>query len=345
MGCGGDIVSDVAQSLEGEAASGTILGEGALGIFVVDVGQGDATLVVGPSVAGRRVSLLIDAGALDPDGGAVLEALFEEVGLDGLGYFVLTHFDGDHMGGAVSLGGGWSRSLFWDEACVPSAYFPTEAIIDLGDTDKDTYSVLEYLACRDSNAGLLHEGHIAVGGTGPENIGYEMDLGGGYVATVVAGNGYVLGESEPVPGVDTENEKSIAVLVSGPGGFGFLVTGDLTGAVYGEEDALVETHLGEALLSHGLSVSILRVGHHGSANASSSEFLEAIRPEVAIISVGANSHGLPHCAALTRLVVAVPRVIQTGAGSTDQDCSAAEEVAIQAGTVTIVVENGKYAMP
>ncbi|MBI4250654.1 MBL fold metallo-hydrolase [Candidatus Uhrbacteria bacterium] len=44
-----------------------------------------------------------------------------------------------------------------------------------------------------------------------------------------------------------------------------------------------------------LKAQILKVGHHGSRTSTSKAFLDAIKPEVAIISVGAdNSYGHPH---------------------------------------------------
>lgn len=338
--CGSHIVYDVSKELDNQRDDVSIGQAGELRIFAVDVGQGDATLVLGPVVDGGRISLLIDAGGLEPDGGEILLEIFEGQGLSDLDYLIVSHFDGDHMGGLVGL---WetSTSILWDSHCHPSEYFPTQAILDLGDSSKDTLSVQEYLSCRDANGVLLAEGHIEVGGT---NIGYEIDLGGGYVATIVAGHGYVIGSAEQVNHVDTDNEKSIAVLITGPNGFVFLVTGDLTGAVYGNEDALVEGELGLALQERGIEVTILRVGHHGSANASAADFLALINPEVSIVSVGDNSHGHPSCAALERLVQYSAKVYQTGEGSTDDSCLAKDDVEVMGGTIRILVDDGEYTI-
>ena len=46
---------------------------------------------------------------------------------------------------------------------------------------------------------------------------------------------------------------------------------------------------------------VLVVGHHGSATSTGAEFLEAIRPDAALISVGYNTYGHPSAKVLERL--------------------------------------------
>ena len=51
-----------------------------------------------------------------------------------------------------------------------------------------------------------------------------------------------------------------------------------------------------------LDVDVLQVGHHGSETSTGYVFLNAVLPEVGVISVGeGNSYGHPHEAALSRL--------------------------------------------
>jgi len=58
--------------------------------------------------------------------------------------------------------------------------------------------------------------------------------------------------------------------------------------------------------------NVLKVGHHGSANATTQELIESARPEFAIISVGSgNSFGLPRTETLARLAAAGTRVYRT----------------------------------
>ena len=61
-----------------------------------------------------------------------------------------------------------------------------------------------------------------------------------------------------------------------------------------------------------LDCDILKVGHHGSETSSCMEFLKAVTPEVAIISVGrANSHGHPKAATLNRLKAVGAKIRRT----------------------------------
>ncbi|MBI2215816.1 MAG: DNA internalization-related competence protein ComEC/Rec2, partial [Candidatus Rokubacteria bacterium] len=61
-----------------------------------------------------------------------------------------------------------------------------------------------------------------------------------------------------------------------------------------------------------LRATVLKVGHHGSAEASSAEFLAAARPTVAVISVGGrNAHGQPGPETLARLRAVRARVYRT----------------------------------
>jgi competence protein ComEC len=75
------------------------------------------------------------------------------------------------------------------------------------------------------------------------------------------------------------------------GGTSFLFTGDL--------DADGET----ALLGSGrnLNSTVLKVSHHGAAGATSTAFLRAVKPQIAVISVGLNYYGHPAAETLARL--------------------------------------------
>ena len=49
-------------------------------------------------------------------------------------------------------------------------------------------------------------------------------------------------------------------------------------------------------------LEVLLVGHHGAANATSDELLDAATPEVGIISVGENAYGHPNEETMQRMV-------------------------------------------
>jgi len=61
-----------------------------------------------------------------------------------------------------------------------------------------------------------------------------------------------------------------------------------------------------------LQADVLKIGHHGSKNSTTSEFLAAVKPRVAIISVGeGNPYGHPNTELLERLANANVRVLRT----------------------------------
>jgi competence protein ComEC len=75
--------------------------------------------------------------------------------------------------------------------------------------------------------------------------------------------------------------------------------------------------------------TVLKVGHHGSKTSSSAAFLNVIKPEVAIISVGAgNTYGHPAAETLNRLQAVGARVYRTD----------------QAGTVTVSTDGNTYTV-
>jgi competence protein ComEC len=59
---------------------------------------------------------------------------------------------------------------------------------------------------------------------------------------------------------------------------------------------------------------VLKVSHHGSASSTSTEFLEAAQPDLALISVGWNNYGHPSPAVLERLDRAEAQTFRTDEG-------------------------------
>jgi competence protein ComEC len=106
------------------------------------------------------------------------------------------------------------------------------------------------------------------------------------------------GALHPPPGALAldDNDRSI-VLGVGP----FLLAGDLEAK-------------GEALLVpslQGQTFPVLKVGHHGSRTSTTDALLEAVRPRLAVVSVGSNPYGHPHPAVLQRLADRRIEVLRT----------------------------------
>jgi len=309
-----------------------------LSIFSVDVGQGDASVVLGPPDAhGRRKTLLVDAG--DRGRSRIVSELLRAQGVTVVDYVVLSHFDADHLGGFVNVGP--SKSLLWDRDCAPTSYFPRSRLFDNGGKNKPTDSARDWQRCAWGDTLPVPAEHVQDG----ELIGEVLDLGGSYTATIVAGGGYVLGQKEPqkIAKADSDNERSIAVLVSGPGDFDCLIEGDLIGQEYGEERAPLEGALGAELKRRKIKVEVLRASHHGAANGSERGFLESIQPEVVIISTGKNNHGHPAKRTYDTLGAVHTRlVLQTEAGTPPSRPPAFLETHIANGTIRTDVSGADY---
>ena len=90
------------------------------------------------------------------------------------------------------------------------------------------------------------------------------------------------------------NDNSVVLKVT-YGNFSALLSGDMEER---NEARLVSEN------TTTLNADVLKAGHHGSRTSSSSAFLNAVTPEVVIISLGAgNSYGHPHQEALDRISV------------------------------------------
>ena len=125
--------------------------------------------------------------------------------------------------------------------------------------------------------------------------GQVMRLGGGALL-------YVL--HPPLPRVggteaDLNNNSVIVKVVFGS--VSFLLTGDVedTG-----ETALLQSH-------PDLRSTVLKVPHHGAATSTTAALLDAVRPQLAVISVGENTFGHPSGAVLRRLEKRGVRVLRT----------------------------------
>lgn len=98
------------------------------------------------------------------------------------------------------------------------------------------------------------------------------------------------------------NEASLVLRV-GHGAAHVLLMGD---AGYATERALLAA-------GASLRADVLKVGHHGSATASSAAFLRAVSPRWALVSAGCGvERALPHAASLARIEQLAERVLWTG---------------------------------
>jgi len=347
-----------------------------LEIVNIRVGQGDATLILGPEVNGKRVTVLFDAGDIPSrDGGNILRTVLRSRwGITELDHLIVSHDDADHIGG-IAFGGvhGDSFVLGFDDA-------PGSPDDDDGDGDPnwlgdkpffkpdpeelgtgDDFTIKHFI---DYGEGLMRktqaiqkylgfvEAFVAKGSqhtiiNDQQSVDtFEIDLGGGVRMICFAANGFVRGNSERVKKVDSPNERSLSFLVN-HNEFNFLISGDLIGRrTNATENARVEEVVGQAIVDNGFDVDVLHVNHHGASNGSSEAFLNIIKPNIAVISAGnRNSHKHPSNATLRRLVASgVDRIIQTSWGTTINRVSeqVRDHQAIYQSDVIIRSDGNKY---
>ena len=80
------------------------------------------------------------------------------------------------------------------------------------------------------------------------------------------------------------------------------------------EEQQILTYAKEKSIS--LDCDFLKVAHHGSKYGSSDEFLQAVTPQTAVISVGKNSYGHPTQEALDRLTATGATILRTDQNGT-----------------------------
>ena len=105
----------------------------------------------------------------------------------------------------------------------------------------------------------------------------------------------------PPLGEKTANERGLTVLARA-GTFDVLITGDM-----GED-------IEKELLAHAQlpDIEVLVAGHHGAGDSTGQALLDAVRPELAVISAGSgNRYGHPHWETLERLTAVGAEIYRT----------------------------------
>jgi competence protein ComEC len=123
--------------------------------------------------------------------------------------------------------------------------------------------------------------------------GDEFDFGGTHISALAPPIDW------PIPAKPQNNDSLVLRVAYGES------------SVLLEGDAQKQVERRVAALHHP-SATLIKIGHHGSANATTPELLDSSRPRFAVISVGrGNSFGLPRNEILARLQDAGTRVYRT----------------------------------
>ena len=210
---------------------------------------------------GDNVQILIDGG----DGNNILEKLGKYMPLldRKIELVIMTHPDKDHIGGLVEV----------------LKYYQVQQVLQTGiKCDK--------AICKEWDK-LIEEKDIPVTYA---HFGQRIKAGDINVA--------VLYPFENLKGQEVKNSNDASIILKlvldqglQPESVEILLTGD---AGFPVEKELLDKNI-------NIEAKILKVSHHGSKHATSNEFLQVVKPEKAIVSVGKNSYGHPAEELLNRL--------------------------------------------
>ncbi|ELY93377.1 beta-lactamase domain-containing protein [Natrialba hulunbeirensis JCM 10989] len=241
----------------------TVSGE--LEFHHIDVGQADATLLVTPG----GETILIDTGDWRPDGEDVIDYL-DSQGIDRIDHLIATHAHADHIGGHAAV----IEHVEENGEGVGAAYDSGVA------HTSQTYD--NYLDAIEEYDVTLFE--VAEGDDLPLEGGDENETVNGTENETQGVTATFLNPPAGDSGSDL-HDNSVALAVEF-GDFSYLTTGDA------ETDA--EERLADEQTDH-LPSTAYQAGHHGSTTSSTPPFLDAVDPELAIISSALESqYGHPH---------------------------------------------------
>jgi len=239
-----------------------------LHITVCDVGQGDAILV-----SWKNYQMLMDGG---PDG-SILHCLGKQMGFwdRTIELVVLSHPQADHMTGLIEVFERYEvkKMLVGNVVNDTAEFWKLRELVIAEKTE-----VYEPIQGKRLKLGSR--------GRGARQVEFEVlwpaEKGGNSLAWKGEGNE----KREKVLGIydDKSDVNEISIVLQGSfGKFDFLLTGDIGKQI---EKMLMALDVIE-------EVELLKIAHHGSKYSSGEEFLEIVKPEIAVISVGKNSFGHP----------------------------------------------------
>ncbi len=138
---------------------------------------------------------------------------------------------------------------------------------------------------------------LANSGTWP-----TLDLGGGASAAIVEANAKGVMQADgttPVSGdhstaatPPSENDFSIGLRVT-YGQYAYATAGDSDGEYATSANGYTYNDIESLLVSKMGKVETLRANHHGSGHSSSNRYVNALDPQMTVISCGSNSYGHP----------------------------------------------------
>lgn len=201
-------------------------------------------------------TMLIDAGPKSSSDDLV--NYINNLGISTIDYFLITHPDADHVGGGIKI---------FENFQINNFYRPM--ISSVSEKDTSSYPVHDTGTYDEIIQAYLNEENC--------NLFYNSD------AVSIIGDNYSVNIIYP-DGVYEDTNDSSAICFIKIYDFKFLFMADA--------DTKIESKLIE-IYGYELQADVLKVGHHGAETSTSEEFLEVVKPNYAVISVGENDYGHP----------------------------------------------------
>ena len=246
--------------------------ENELVIHFLDVGQGDCIIIQLPD--GKN--MIIDGGNNYNAVKSHILNFLNTYNITVFDYLMLTHTDADHVGSLDDV------ILNTD---VKRVYIPEVS------TQTITTGVYSDFVTAVQNEGLA-EGDIkttVMGDSIQSDAGYEIVF---FTPLTSMHSEVKSGNAEKINAVSP-------IIILYYGGKSVMFTGDATSS---SEALFLETiAVHSTLKNRNVDVDILKVAHHGSKTSSTTAFLNAVKPEISVISVGNNNYGHPETELIERL--------------------------------------------
>jgi beta-lactamase superfamily II metal-dependent hydrolase len=263
-------------------------------IHVLNVGQGDSTIIEGPrDDKGDRKILIVDAGESTKMGNEaqhVIEPALRNLTDDGkkgraildIDYLIPTHYHKDHMGSTI---GKEPTGIFylWEALNIR-----VKKILDTGlNYDGAGQGDRTYRNWVKENNPVREK--LSFTQTGPDR---QIDMGEDIWVEVQAVGAEVPGRGRVVKdkwiSTTSQNDFSTAMVVHYKK-FDFYVAGDLSGYLHESWGAWYHS-IESATFPQLRPIEAYRVNHHGSQWSSNYAFMQRLRPLVSLISCGRGHH-------------------------------------------------------
>ncbi len=201
-----------------------------------------------------------------------LTAYLDSANIKSFKYVVFTHTDADHIGSADYI----IKNYDVENVLLP----------DYVHSSKTYDRMMDAIEEKKVNLILIGEDEDC------EQSGYSFRLGS-LVNTVLS----------PTKEYNDPNDMSIVIKAS---------YGDTSVMLTGDAEEKPEGDILKAWDKEDLKCDILKVGHHGSSSSTTKAFLDAVDPEIAVISCGAgNDYGHPHDEVVDRLEAKGVKIYRT----------------------------------